>query len=166
MVQPIDHQTGPAQSSAVRVSGRLAQPARSTRSYATSQAEDFDLMATEAGLVQIEGYDDDGFIVNDVGVEGSLLCSGDIYTLWDIHQLEDITSESLAMLVIIKPPPDLLIIGCGRRTQMVPQQLHEFLTSNNISVEALDTPNAVSTFNILNKEGRKVAGALLPAAVP
>jgi len=31
-----------------------------------------------------------------------------------------------------------------------------------VAVEAVDTKNAVATFNILNQEGRKVVGAFVP----
>lgn len=57
---------------------------------------------------------------------------------------------------------DLLIIGCGRSSMRLPEAFTRGLAAKGISVEAIDTPNAAATFNILNQEGRKVAGALLP----
>lgn len=57
---------------------------------------------------------------------------------------------------------DLLIIGCGRSSMRLPETFTRGLAAKGISVEAIDTPNAAATFNILNQEGRKVAGALLP----
>ncbi len=72
---------------------------------------------------------------------------------------------------------------------MVPPSLQAYFKQHNIAYEAIDTvctvpraasnrpdllncllivyclqANAVSTFNILNQEGRKVAGVFLPAA--
>lgn len=82
---------------------------------------------------------------------------------------------------------DLVILGCGSSSQMVPPALQSYFRQHNIAYEAIDTvctsllaqnqptqftlksppcclqANAVSTFNILNQEGRKVAGCLLPA---
>lgn len=60
---------------------------------------------------------------------------------------------------------DLLIIGCGRSSMRLPKAFTDGLSSKGISVEAIDTANAAATFNILNQEGRKVAGALLPVGL-
>lgn len=48
----------------------------------------------------------------------------------------------------------------------LPEAFTRGLAAKGISVEAIDTPNAAATFNILNQEGRKVAGALLPLGTP
>jgi NADH dehydrogenase [ubiquinone] 1 alpha subcomplex assembly factor 3 len=58
--------------------------------------------------------------------------------------------------------PEILVLGCGRRIQRVSKELRDFLRSNGIKLEAIDSANAASTFNILNEEGRQVAAAMLP----
>lgn len=168
-------------------------------------------------------------------MEGAVLCTGTLCTVWNVQQPEDITLDSIALLDLITPAPgddlslymavmmtengslffksvflsafsleqafapfldrsllkafmpvgahlslhgqapacalteqvsavhaDLLIIGCGRASMRLPKAFTDGLSSKGISVEAIDTPNAAATFNILNQEGRKVAGALLP----
>ncbi|KAL4439730.1 hypothetical protein ABPG75_002731 [Micractinium tetrahymenae] len=127
-----------------------------------SKTEDFDLIAPDQGLARIEGLDDTGFIVKDVQVEGSIMLAGDVFTLWRVHRMADITLDSLALLRLLKPVPDLLVLGCGRRVQQVPPDLARQLHLMGVRVDALDTANAVATFNVLNQEGRKVVGALLP----
>ncbi|KAK9908324.1 hypothetical protein WJX75_006074 [Coccomyxa subellipsoidea] len=129
--------------------------------YAT-KAEEYDLIAEEKGLARIDGYASNGFIVNNEDVEGAVLCTGTLCTVWNVQQPEDITLDSIALLDLITPAPDLLIIGCGRASMRLPKAFTDGLSSKGISVEAIDTPNAAATFNILNQEGRKVAGALLP----
>jgi NADH dehydrogenase [ubiquinone] 1 alpha subcomplex assembly factor 3 len=58
----------------------------------------------------------------------------------------------------------VVILGCGRSTRPVPKPLSDELAAKGIAMEAMDTPNAVATFNILNQEGRSVLGAFLPLA--
>jgi NADH dehydrogenase [ubiquinone] 1 alpha subcomplex assembly factor 3 len=106
--------------------------------------------------------DDSGFIVNGVQVEGPILACGDLWVLWDVRRLQDVTAASLALLDAVKPAPDIVVLGCGRRIGRPPAELVSALRRRGVAVEALDTVNAVATFNILNQEGRKVVGALLP----
>jgi len=73
------------------------------------------------------------------------------------------TIESLALVDLVKPAPDLVVLGTGRAIQRIPEALQKALEERNVAIEAIDTVNAMSTFNILNQEGRKVVGALLPA---
>jgi NADH dehydrogenase [ubiquinone] 1 alpha subcomplex assembly factor 3 len=103
--------------------------------------------------------------VGDVQVEGSIVCLGDLWLTWSARSLTDITLESLALLELTKPPPDLLVLGCGARIVPPPVALMAALRRRGVAIEALDTVNAVSTYNILNQEGRKVLGAMLPAGV-
>ena len=44
----------------------------------------------------------------------------------------------------------------------MPEALARGLAAKGVSIDAMDTPNAVATFNILNQEGRSVLGAFLP----
>ncbi|KAG6748857.1 hypothetical protein POTOM_048794 [Populus tomentosa] len=60
---------------------------------------------------------------------------------------------------------EILILGCGRYTQPVDPELRRFIRSTGMKLEAVDSRNAASTYNILNEEGRSVAAALLPYGV-
>lgn len=90
------------------------------------------------------------------------MLAGDVFTLWRVRRMDDITLDSLALLRLLKPVPDLLVLGCGRRVRRLPPDLARQLHLMGVRVDALDTANAVATFNVLNQEGRKVVGALLP----
>ncbi|RYQ88122.1 hypothetical protein Ahy_B09g095521 isoform B [Arachis hypogaea] len=72
---------------------------------------------------------------------------------------------SLSLFQIIRPIPEILIIGCGRYIQPVHPELRQFVRSTGMKLEAVDSRNAASTYNILNEEGRIVAAALLPYGV-
>lgn len=90
------------------------------------------------------------------------MCFGNVWLNWNVGSFEEITDDSLCVLDLIKPPIDLVILGCGRKLLQPPEKLVSSLAKKGIALEALDTINAISTFNILNQEGRQVLGALLP----
>lgn len=104
-----------------------------------------------------------GFLVNNVHVRGGVLLTGTGRWLWSAADPgKDLTMESLAALRVLRPRPELLIIGCGRRGAFIPPALRKALRDEGIVVDAMDTPNACATFNILVQEDRPVAAALLP----
>ncbi|CAL5331205.1 unnamed protein product [Camellia sinensis] len=115
--------------------------------------------------LRFQGYTDEGFTVNGVAYEGSVLCVGNLITSWSPKKFSEITADSLSMFQIVRPIPEILILGCGRNIQQVHPELRRFIRSTGMKLEVLDSRNASSTYNILNEEGRIVAAALLPYGV-
>lgn len=50
-------------------------------------------------------YDDTGFIVNDVQVQGGVFCVGDLFTMWKVKSWQELEPDSLSMLQLFKPAP-------------------------------------------------------------
>ncbi|BBM98669.1 NADH dehydrogenase [ubiquinone] 1 alpha subcomplex assembly factor 3 [Marchantia polymorpha subsp. ruderalis] len=124
--------------------------------------EDFDVFSgAKTGRVLIDGYDDTGFILNGVRHEGSLICLGKLVFKWTPRKPSEITPESLSLFELLRPPPELLILGNGKRITPARPEVRAYLKKNGIKLEAIDTKNAASTFNFLNEEGRQVAVAML-----
>ncbi|XP_031742645.1 NADH dehydrogenase [ubiquinone] 1 alpha subcomplex assembly factor 3-like [Cucumis sativus] len=115
--------------------------------------------------LRFQRYTETGFTVNGVDYEGSLLCVGNLLMSWTPKKFSEITSDSLSIFQIVRPIPEILILGCGRYTEPVNPELRQFIRSTGMKLEAVDTRNATSTYNILNEEGRIVAAALLPYGV-
>ncbi|XP_047334895.1 NADH dehydrogenase [ubiquinone] 1 alpha subcomplex assembly factor 3-like [Impatiens glandulifera] len=115
--------------------------------------------------LRIQEYSEDGFTVNGVEYEGSILCVGNLITSWSPKTILDINQDSLSIFQIMRPIPEILILGCGRYTQPIHPELRRFIRSTGMKLEAVDSRNAASTYNILNEEGRIVAAALLPFGV-
>lgn len=57
---------------------------------------------------------------------------------------------------------DVLFVGTGLETAHIPKDFRDILEEGGIGVEAMASPAACRTFNILLSEGRRVAAALLP----
>ncbi|CAK9328544.1 unnamed protein product [Citrullus colocynthis] len=115
--------------------------------------------------LRFQRYTETGFTVNGVDYEGSLLCVGNLLMSWSPKKFSEITPESLSIFQIVRPIPEILLLGCGRYTEPVNPELRQFIRSTGMKLEAVDTRNAASTYNILNEEGRIVAAALLPYGV-
>ena len=50
-------------------------------------------------------YTDTGFLVNDVTVDGALLCLRDLWMRWDVPSVGGVTPDSIAMLFLLRPFP-------------------------------------------------------------
>lgn len=131
-----------------------------SRSFAT-KTEDFELIHDEEGWTRIEGYTEGGFVINGIEVEGSVLCYQDLFLLWNVDRWEEVNKDSLALVELVKPAPDVLLLGSGNRSEPPSQELKEWLRSKRLSYEIMDTPHAVSTYNVLAQEGRRVLAAVL-----
>ncbi|KAK7287202.1 hypothetical protein RIF29_00331 [Crotalaria pallida] len=115
--------------------------------------------------LRFQGYTDTGFTVNGVEYQGSLLCVGNLVLSWKPNNFSEVTPHSLSLFQIVRPIPEILILGCGRNIQYVDPEVRQFIRSAGIKLEAVDSRNAASTYNILNEEGRVVAAAVLPYGV-
>lgn len=56
---------------------------------------------------------------------------------------------------------DVLFVGTGAETAHVPQPFRDTIEAVGIGVEAMNSPAAARTYNVLISEGRRVAAALL-----
>jgi len=105
----------------------------------------------------IEGYGP-GFF----RVAGHVLRGACLITPWDAGPwggYDDTTSP-----LSLEGRIDVLFVGTGARIAHVPQEFRAALEGQGIGVEAMASPTACRTYNVLLGEGRRVAVALLPMA--
>jgi len=57
---------------------------------------------------------------------------------------------------------DILFVGTGAETAHVPRDFRETLEAAGVGVEAMNSPAACRTYNVLLAEGRRMALALIP----
>jgi uncharacterized protein len=94
-------------------------------------------------------------------LNSSLLLFTHLALLWQPEILSEITVESLKLIEILEPKPELIIFGTGKQVQELPEPIVDYLQSINIAYDVADTLNAVATFNLLNDEKRLVCAAVL-----
>ncbi|GLI58930.1 hypothetical protein VaNZ11_000715, partial [Volvox africanus] len=80
---------------------------------------------TEEGMAKISGYYSGGFYINNVQVPGSVIVSHDLYLMWRPRRISEVTPESLTFLELLKPAPEVLVLGTGVQLQPLPQTLHD-----------------------------------------
>jgi uncharacterized protein len=108
----------------------------------------------------IEAYGVGGFRFAGMSHKGSILALPSGIWAWDARTPTDIDEQSLARL-LEEPAVDLVVIGTGRDVAVLPRPLRERLKARGLTVEALPTASAASTYNVLLAEDRRVGAALL-----
>jgi uncharacterized protein len=93
----------------------------------------------------------------------SLVVSGDrIVTDWPATSIEALTADHFA--AIVELAPEIVLLGTGPRFVFPEPKLLAPLANAGIGTEAMDTPAACRTYNILLGEGRNVVAALIVVA--
>jgi uncharacterized protein len=116
------------------------------------------------GLHPIEGYGAGGFRFAGMSHRGSLLVSPSGISAISPVAVHELDAGSLALLLNEpRGAVDLLVLGTGQSLIVPPRVLRELLRTAGIGVDPMATGHAVSTYNILLAEGRKVAAVLLAA---
>ena len=109
----------------------------------------------------IEAYGKGGFRFANMSHRGSLLCLPDGIWPWPPAQPSEITEAALEPVFVRAETIGLFLIGAGRGGWVLPKPLRERFRAHAISVEVTNTGSAVSTYNILLGEGRRVAAGLI-----
>lgn len=103
----------------------------------------------------IEGYGP-GFF----RVAGHVLRGPCLITPWDAGPWGGFDDTVTPLSLVEKI--DVLFVGTGAAIAHVPQAFRQALEEQGIGVEAMASPTAARTYNVLLGEGRRVAVVLLP----
>jgi uncharacterized protein len=107
--------------------------------------------------VPIEGYGKGGFRFEGM----SLLCLPSGLWAWPVTQAAGIGETALAPVFAEASEIDLFLLGIGRERWVMPDDLFDRFRTLKINVEVARTGSAISTYNILLGEGRRVAAGLI-----
>ena len=107
------------------------------------------------GATPIDGYGPGFFRVAGQAIEGAVLVTVTGARSWG--GFED--ADTLLALV---GEVDVIFIGTGGETAHIPATLRKTLEESGIGIEAMNSPAAARTYNVLISEGRRVAAALVP----
>ena len=112
------------------------------------------------GLNQITSYGPDWIEVNrERHASALLLLPSGPPMPWNAADVASLDAASFEALLAHEP--ELVLLGTGQRQQFVHPRTVEALTRRLIAVDAMTTPAACRTFNILVAEGRRPLAALL-----
>ncbi|GAA3853333.1 MTH938/NDUFAF3 family protein [[Pseudomonas] carboxydohydrogena] len=109
----------------------------------------------------IDGYGQGGFRFADMSHRGSLLCLPDGIWAWSVTQASEIEEASLVRVFENARAIDTLIVGTGREVWRPDPALRDALRAVQIVLDPMQTGSAITTYNIMLGEGRRVAAALI-----
>lgn len=111
----------------------------------------------------IEGYAPDGFRVAGRFREGALILSAAGVAAWvGPRPGEPLEAAAAEALKVFSGTVDVLLIGVGAELAQPPAAFRDALRAADLRFDALGTPAACRTYNVLLTEERRVAAALLP----
>lgn len=109
----------------------------------------------------IDGYGKGGFRFGGMSHRGSLLCLPSGLWAWPVTKAADLDEAALAPVFAEAADIGLFLLGVGQDRWLMPDALHDRFRALKINVEVARTGTAVSTYNILLGEGRRVAAGLI-----
>ena len=112
----------------------------------------------------IEAYGKGGFAFAEMSHRGSLLCLPEAIWAWPVVRPEEIDRASLERVFAAAEGIDTLIIGTGTDVWLAPPALRDALRAVRVVLDTMQTGPAITTYNIMMGERRRVAAALI--AVP
>ena len=118
------------------------------------------------GKQVVQAYREDGFIVNGRRFAGAVLVLAETTLAWRVTDLATLEAADFTPLAASEPPFDLVLLGTGAAPALLPGWLQAELRAMRLKVEAMATPAACRTYNVLIAENRLVAAALLPLQLP
>jgi uncharacterized protein len=111
--------------------------------------------------VPVDGYGKGGFRFGEMSHRGSLLCLPSGLWAWPVARTAEIDETTLAPVFAEAADIGLFLLGVGHAPWTMPDPLFDRFRALNINVEVTRTGTAVSTYNILLGEGRRVAAGLV-----
>ena len=112
-------------------------------------------------LAPIDGFGKGGFRFAGMSHRGSLLCLPSGIWAWPVARIEDVNETTLTAVFNAAAGIGSFLMGTGNAPWTMPTSLYARLHTLKISVEVMRTGTAVSTYNILLGEGRRVAAGFI-----
>jgi uncharacterized protein len=113
------------------------------------------------GTAPIESYGRGGFRFAGMSHRGSLLCLPSGISAWPVTQVSEISIDTLARVFAEADAIDHFLLGCGRDSWILPEDLRWRFRDHRVVVESMSTGAAVRTYNIVLGERRRVAAGLI-----
>ena len=113
------------------------------------------------GRHQLDAFGAGGFRFADMSHRGSILATPSGIRIWPVSRFPDLTVESLRPVLDEAGTIDFLIVGTGPDIAFLPDDIRARLKEAGVTVEAMATPAAARTYNVLVAEDRRVAAALI-----
>ncbi|XP_031622284.1 NADH dehydrogenase [ubiquinone] 1 alpha subcomplex assembly factor 3-like [Contarinia nasturtii] len=118
----------------------------------------------EMGLM-VNSFSELGFTLNNkFKIVGPMVIFPRTVLSWNVNSVDDVSENSMRLLLALEPKLELLIIGTGdvEVTPELTRKIASIVKPFGIRIELLKTEQACTTFNFMNAESRFVAAAMIP----
>lgn len=112
------------------------------------------------GRAPIDGYGRGGFSFAQMSHRGSILVLPSGIYAWNADPAA-LTPEDFAMVLTERAEIDFLLIGMGHVMARPPKAVREMIEASGMMFDPMATGHAITTYNLLLEERRKVAAALI-----
>ena len=117
-------------------------------------------LSTAAGSNNITGHGPGFVLINQNRIDNHLIVMpNQLISPWTATTIAALTIADFAALIELRP--ELVVFGAGNTFQFPDRRIMAAFSAARIGFEAMDTPAACRTYNVLMAEGRQVAAALL-----
>lgn len=103
----------------------------------------------------VEGYGPGFFRIGGEVIHGGVLTGPTGTFAWGGYNDPETLLELVGLV-------DVLFVGTGEDVAHIPTDLRDHLEGAGIGVEAMASPAAARTYNVLLSEGRRIALAMIP----
>lgn len=109
--------------------------------------------------VMIRKVENGEILIGDERYPGPLALTGEaVLDNWSPVAYAELGANDLKPLLASEP--ELILLGSGADSQFAPRELTFALARLGVGLEAMSTPAAARTFNVLVGEGRRVGAVL------
>jgi uncharacterized protein len=109
----------------------------------------------------IESYGDGGFRFGHLSHRGSLMVLPSGMHAWSADDIDKLTVEDFDAVFATAGGIDFLLLGAGARMVRPNKAILAAFQSRSIPLDVMDTGAAISTYNTVLAENRRVAAALI-----
>lgn len=112
----------------------------------------------------VEAFGGGGFRVAGQRIEGALLILEDAARPWPAGpRLADLAPADFApVLAAPRGEVEFVLLGTGASVAPAPRPVREAMAAAGLGLEVMSTAEACRLYNVLARDGRRIAAALLP----